>query len=197
METKFVLKCFHHLCLAPFLWGHFKHWSRLNSRFHPMQLYPNNKFLCGCSPWDNFPFEHLYIDFQAHFYLPFSAMKPSKRNSALVDRTLFRISTTVSSWCQIKISLISVWSGKRKELRTKSTIMRPQGKYKLATLTYNFSLAPKVDMQRLLIYTSDTVKNCRFAIQIFPSLIFSKKNGGHNILWSAFYLIFEDISIYP
>jgi len=40
-------------------------------------------------------------------------------------------------------------------------------------------------------------KNCGFAVPILPSLILNKKNGGHNILWSAFYLIFEDISIYP
>ena len=39
-------------------------------------------------------------------------------------------------------------------------------------------------------------KNCGFAVPILPSLILNKKNGGHNILWSAFYLNFErDISL--
>jgi hypothetical protein len=30
-----------------------------------------------------------------------------------------------------------------------------------------------------------------FAVLISPLLIFNKKNGGHNILWSAFYFIFK------
>ncbi len=34
------------------------------------------------------------------------------------------------------------------------------------------------------------VKYCGFADPIFPSLIFNKKSGGHNILWSAIFLMF-------
>jgi len=38
-------------------------------------------------------------------------------------------------------------------------------------------------------------KNCGFAVTTLPPLILNKKNSGHNILWSAFYLIVEDIDI--
>ena len=73
--------------------------------------------------------------------------------------------------------------------------MWQHGKYRLATPTHNFQLAPKVDMSatKLCAY----VKNDGFARPIFPLQTFTKKISGHYILWSAIFshiLRYLDIS---